>query len=102
MEFCEKCGGIIKVEEGKAACVSCGRKLAKKPKIEASEKAGERESIAVIKEEASNVHPTIEIECPKCKNKKAHFWTMQTRSSDESETKFYRCTKCDYTWRKYR
>ncbi|PJB93879.1 transcription factor S, partial [Candidatus Pacearchaeota archaeon CG_4_9_14_0_8_um_filter_35_24] len=22
--------------------------------------------------------------------------------ADESETKFYRCTKCDHTWREYR
>ncbi|PIO07920.1 transcription factor S, partial [Candidatus Pacearchaeota archaeon CG10_big_fil_rev_8_21_14_0_10_35_219] len=32
----------------------------------------------------------------------AYFWTMQTRAADESETKFYRCTKCDHTWREYR
>ncbi|PJB94591.1 transcription factor S, partial [Candidatus Pacearchaeota archaeon CG_4_9_14_0_8_um_filter_35_24] len=25
-----------------------------------------------------------------------------TRAADESETKFYRCTKCDHTWREYR
>lgn len=102
MEFCEKCGGIIKVEDNRAVCASCGRKLNKKPKIEISEKADHRETIEVIKEEASNVHPTVEIECPKCKNQKAYFWTLQTRSGDESETKFYRCTKCKHTWRKYR
>jgi len=102
MEFCEKCGGIIRVEANKAACASCGRKAKKKPKIEISEKAGQKETIEVIKEEADNVYPIVEMDCPKCKNKKAYFWTLQTRASDEAETKFYKCTKCSNTWRKYR
>lgn len=102
MEFCEKCGGIIAVTDGKAACASCGHKLKKKPKIEVSEKIENKESIAVVNEKANNPYPEIEVACPKCKNKKAYFWTTQTRSADESETKFYKCTKCGHIWRKYR
>ena len=102
MEFCEKCGGVILVQDNKAACMSCGHKLKKKPKIESSEKIEQKEAVEVIKEEADNINPIIEIECPKCKNGKAYFWTLQTRAADESETKFYKCTKCKYTWRKYR
>lgn len=102
MEFCEKCGGVILVQANKVACAGCGHKLKKKPKIEASEKAGQKEVIEVIKEDAGTQYPTTDMECPKCKNKKAYFWTMQTRAADETETKFYRCTKCKYTWRKYR
>jgi DNA-directed RNA polymerase subunit M/transcription elongation factor TFIIS len=37
MEFCEKCGGMIMIQEDKVACASCGHKPKKKPKIEASE-----------------------------------------------------------------
>jgi DNA-directed RNA polymerase subunit M len=102
MEFCEKCGGMILVTDSKAACVRCGHKLKKKPKIESSEKTEHKGEIEIIKEEADITHPIVEIECLKCKNKKAYFWTMQTRGSDESETKFYKCTKCKHTWRKYR
>ena len=102
MEFCEKCGSIILVKDNKAVCANCGHRLKKKPKIEASEKMGKRETIAVINEEADNTFPIVDIECPQCKNKKAYFWTTQTRASDESETKFYKCTKCKHTWRKYR
>ncbi|MEM4271837.1 MAG: transcription factor S [Candidatus Pacearchaeota archaeon] len=102
MEFCEKCGGMIIVQEGKAFCAKCGKKLAKKPKIESSEKIEQKGQVAVVKEGADNTHPIVDMECPKCKNKKAYFWTMQTRASDESETKFYKCTKCSHTWRKYR
>ncbi len=102
MEFCHKCGGIIIVKDNKAVCAACGIKSAKKPKIEVSEKIEKHELVAVIDEEEDNTYPVIDMVCPKCKHKKAYFWTTQTRASDESETKFYKCTKCKHTWRKYR
>ena len=102
MEFCEKCGAIIIVEEDKAFCPSCNHKQKKKPRIEASENIAKKESISVIKEDADNTYPIVDMECSKCGNKKAYFWTTQTRASDESETKFYKCVKCLHTWRKYR
>lgn len=102
MEFCQKCGGMILITDDKAACAACGYKLKKKPKIEASEKIEKVNSIVVVKENQDNTYPIVDMECPKCKNKKSYFWTLQTRSSDESETKFYKCTKCSHTWRKYR
>jgi transcription factor S len=102
MEFCEKCGGMILISEGRAFCAGCGSKIKKKPKIKTSEKIEEKETIAVIKEKDDNVNPIVEIKCPQCKYKKAYFWTMQTRSGDESETKFYKCTDCKHTWRVYR
>ena len=44
---------------------------------------------------------TVKIDCDKCHNQEGVWWTFQTRSGDEPETKFYRCTKCNYTWRDY-
>lgn len=102
MDFCQKCGGIIAVKEGKAVCAACGAKASKKPKIEASEKIRRHETIAVVKEGDDNTYPIVDMECPSCKNKKSYFWSIQTRASDESETKFYKCVKCQHTWRKYR
>lgn len=102
MEFCEKCGALILLKDGKAECASCGYKPKKKIKIEASEKIKSRESIVVIDEDKENTYPVVQIKCPKCNNKEAYFWTTQTRSSDESETKFYKCVKCKHTWRVYR
>jgi len=67
-----------------------------------SEKVGRAGGVAVISSGEDDVYPVIEMKCPKCKHGKAYFWTMQTRSSDESETKFYKCVKCKYTWRVYR
>lgn len=101
MEFCEKCGGMILIKDNKAACASCGHRVKKKPKVKTSERIEKKESVAVIKQQ-ENINPVVEIKCPKCKHKKAYFWTQQTRAADESETKFYRCVKCEHSWRVYR
>lgn len=49
----------------------------------------------------AETRPTIKIECEKCDNTEAVWWMLQTRSADEPTTQFYRCTKCEYTWRDY-
>ena len=62
----------------------------------------EEEIIEVIDEEAEvSTLPLTSAECPKCKHEKAYFWTVQTRASDEPETKFLKCEKCKHTWRDY-
>jgi transcription factor S len=103
MEFCPKCGSIIIVKENKkASCAKCNYRPKGRIKIQASEKLNKAGKIPVIEESKISTLPVVEIKCLECKNKKAFFWTLQTRSSDESETKFYRCTKCEHTWRVYR
>lgn len=102
MEFCPKCGSVILVQDKKAACAKCGYKPKGQVKIQASEKLGKRVSVAVVKEKDVTTYPIVSMKCPKCKHNEAYFWTLQTRSSDESETKFYKCTKCEHTWRVYR
>ena len=102
MEFCEKCGGLIVVKEGRTECARCGHKLKKKMKLQSFEKIVKPNAISVINEESDNTYPIVEMKCKKCECKKAYFWTLQTRSSDESETKFYKCLKCKHTWRVYR
>ena len=82
--------------------MNCGHKSKKRPKIESSEKLNVGESVAVVRGDQDNTNPIVEITCSKCKNKKAYFWTLQTRAADESETKFYKCVKCNHTWRVYR
>ena len=44
---------------------------------------------------------TIKIDSEKCHNQEGVWWSLQTRSADEPETRFYRCVKCNHTWRDY-
>ena len=43
--------------------------------------------------------PLTKIDCPMCDSEDARFWTVQTRSADEAETRFFRCEKCHHVWR---
>jgi len=102
MEFCPKCGCVL-VEKGKKyGCPRCRYRAKSKVKIEVSEKIQLKPQIGVIEEKDTDVFPVINAECPKCPNKEAYFWTSQTRAGDETETKFFKCTKCKHTWREYR
>jgi transcription factor S len=98
MEFCPKCSAILMNKN----CDRCDYKSNSEVKLETSEEVEVAKEVAVVTEGENEVNPKVEIECPKCKHKEAFFWTKQTRSSDEAETKFYRCTKCKHTWREYR
>ena len=103
MEFCPRCGSVIVVNDNmKAACAKCSYKPRGKVKIESSEKIDKADKVAVIEEKELTTYPRVEMKCSECKHKECYFWTLQTRSSDEPETKFYKCTKCDHTWREYR
>jgi len=114
MQFCPKCGTRLvpkKQSKGKTrlvlACPKCGYKskqLAQKLEpVPTVIEHSPQETITIIgkKEQKLRVLPTIRIECPKCGNNLAYVWQVQTRGSDESSTQFFRCTKCEYTFREY-
>lgn len=45
-------------------------------------------------------NPIVETEgCPQCGNIQAYWWIVQTDSGDEPSAQFFRCTKCNHTWR---
>lgn len=103
MEFCPKCGAILVQKDNKRnACPRCRYSTIAKSRLKTSEKIEGKKMVNIISEKDAEVYPIIEHECKRCGNKKAFFWTQQTRSSDEAETKFYKCTKCNFTWREYR
>ena len=94
--FCPKCSNLMMPSQGKMKC-SCGYvqvegKLVDKKKVE--------KKIEVMEKSVETL-PEIKADCVKCKNNKALFWTLQTRSSDEPETKFFKCVKCGNVWREY-
>jgi len=102
VEFCEKCGALML--PGKSgtivSCHTCGKR-AKSGDIILTEKLEKSKKLKKVGKEVRDTMPIGEMECPKCGNKEAYFWSEQTRGSDEPETQFYRCTKCSNTWRLY-
>ena len=104
MKFCPKCGAVLVKKTKNFGCPRCSYSTKERVKISSSEKLSEKKSVAVIKDRDTQPLPVTTATCRKCKNKEAYFWTVQTRSGDEAETKFFRCTnpKCEYTWREYR
>lgn len=114
MKLCDKCGILMMPQKDGAktvlVCKKCGKsaKAENMPlKAKASGVIHEKIShdledvIPVIGDKASRILPITKIDCPECKHNEAVWWTQQTRSSDEPETRFYRCTSCQKTWREY-
>ena len=102
MQFCPKCGAILVQKRKNYGCHRWNYSTTEKIKIKTSEKFGEKKEIPLVTKKDADTLPTIAETCKKCNNSKAYFWTIQTRSGDEAETKFFKCTKCEFTWREYR
>jgi len=100
MKFCRKCSSILVPAGNELFCKHCGHKeKADEAKLKETIKEN-KIPIAAVSTEIETL-PTIKETCPKCENKEAFFWTQQTRASDEPETQFFRCKKCNHGWRKY-
>ena len=103
--FCPKCKAILipkkSGKKSKLVC-SCGYRTGKGEKVILKEKTvfTEKDKIEVI-DKKIEVLPKIKEDCPKCGHGEAYYWTVQTRSGDEAETRFFKCTKCSHTWRVY-
>ena len=102
MEFCPKCGAVLIQKRKNDGCPRCNYSAKGHTALETSEKVEESKKIAVVHEGQDEVLPVVNDECKACGNDKAYFWTVQTRASDESETKFFKCVKCGHTRRDYR
>ncbi len=59
------------------------------------------EEIAVVENNNIEVYPKMKYDCKNCNHTEAYFWTLQTRSADEPETRFFKCTKCSTVHREY-
>ena len=89
-------------KNGKLVCSKCGEKeeILNKGEFKLKEKAKKKREMLIV-DEKINTLPTTRAECPKCGHMEAEWWLLQTRKADEPETRFFRCTKCRYTWREY-
>lgn len=104
MKFCPKCEVKLKKGTSGLQCPKCGyaENAEEKQTKKIVETEEQEESILAFEgNEGEESHPTIKIECEKCGHDEAIWWMLQTRSADEPTTQFYRCTKCQYTWRNY-
>jgi DNA-directed RNA polymerase subunit M len=102
--FCPKCGALLIPKQSKEGnvfvCKNCGEVIKEEVKIK--EKKNEKKEKMIVVKEQPEVLPKTKEECPKCGNKEAYFWIVQTRAPDEPPTRFFRCTKCNHTWRDYK
>jgi transcription factor S len=100
--FCPKCGSILmpkKVDGKRVMQCSCGHTSAGGD-MKIREHIEATKDFEVIEEQIETL-PITDEKCPKCKFGQAYFFTKQTRSADEPETKFLRCKKCNHQWRDY-
>lgn len=95
--FCVKCNSLMMPKEGKMKC-SCGY-VQEDGKI--SDKKRKKESIIEVNDKKVETLPKMKYDCNKCGNTEAYFWILQTRSADEPETRFFKCTKCSNVMREY-
>jgi DNA-directed RNA polymerase subunit M len=55
--------------------------------------------VTLIEKKEENVLPKTKILCQKCGHDEAYWILRQMRGSDEPESRFYTCTKCNHKWR---
>ncbi len=99
--FCPECGALMKPSNEEWICKKCGTTRGKNEDDNniVSSKREEKETL-VIEEELDTL-PKTRVRCPECDNNEAYWRLEQTRAADEPETRIYRCTKCNHTWREY-
>lgn len=108
IKFCPNCGNLLRPEKGskiKLVCRACGYSEVSEEATSLAIRVAKRSKAKeIIIDEGAKGHsmPTAEVTCPKCGNDLAYWWLVQTRRADEPPTTFYRCTKCNHTWRDYR
>lgn len=104
MQFCPKCKSLMTPIKGEFRCRKCNYtyniKEEDKENLSFKSEINDKE-IVVLDGNDGEALPTIEERCPECGNQTAYWWLRQLRSADESETRFFRCTKCGNTWREY-
>ncbi|MBE0522652.1 MAG: transcription factor S [Candidatus Methanoperedenaceae archaeon] len=101
MEFCPRCKSMMMPEKNVFKCRKCGfEKEINKNKSFVSRTEIEEREVTVLDGREMGM-PTTRAICEDCGNNVAYWWLRQLRAADESEVRFFRCTKCGKTWREY-
>ncbi|MEM1938535.1 MAG: transcription factor S [Acidilobaceae archaeon] len=111
VSFCPNCGGLLQVRRNKDTielyCPKCNytldtkNQLLQPTKVEVKRNPKDRTIVVASKRQLATLEEVKGVICPKCGHDKAYFWMMQTRAADEPPTRFYRCIRCNHTWREY-
>lgn len=100
MEFCDECGSMMRAEDGEWVCSQCDfTKLKDANKNYVLTESQEVSEIVDVSDAEDRGLPTTTVHCPQCENDEAYWYMQQIRSADESETRFFVCTNCEYRWR---
>lgn len=102
MEFCPECSSMMYLDEEseKFECGNCDAVKLKDGDYITTEEGG-RDDLTILDEKEGKNLPKTDQNCPECENTRAYWYLQQTRAADESETRFYICTKCNKKWRDY-
>ncbi len=73
-------------------CRKCGFEKEIEKNIVSKTEMKERE-VSILEERVMGM-PTTKAICENCGNDTAYWWLRQLRAADESEVRFFRCTKC--------
>ncbi|MBI2583848.1 MAG: transcription factor S [Candidatus Aenigmarchaeota archaeon] len=100
LQFCD-CKGILLPQGNLLKCRNCGKEFKKEDHDYSFTSTQSTDAIPVLENDLPNL-PTMEKKCQKCGSWTAYYWLIQTRSSDEPPTQFFKCTSCSHTWREYK
>ncbi|HOV81789.1 MAG TPA: transcription factor S [Methanothrix sp.] len=101
MDFCPQCKSMMMPKGGMMVCRRCGYEMPKAAGESLVSRTEQLDRVVPVLEQESAGLPTTAARCPDCGNNVAYWWLRQLRSADESEVRFFRCTKCNKTWREY-
>ncbi|AFZ72203.1 transcription factor S [Natronobacterium gregoryi] len=98
MEFCDECGSMMKADDGRWECGSCGYT---EPKGDADQYVvtDSQEASEIIESSEETSLPETDAHCPECGHDRAYWYMQQIRAADESETRFFICSECEHKWR---
>ncbi len=101
MKFCPNCEVRLKKSDSGLRCPKCDYTEGSTSTTKKVQEEDVSEFNVLEESEGKETLPTIKIDCGKCGHDEAVWWMLQTRSADEPTTQFYRCVKCNHTWRNY-
>lgn len=109
--FCPRCGSLMNFDSKvkMLRCTRCGygvRNSNGRVTLSRTISHSEKERMTVIESSKPAIPPGAVLlkgytRCPRCGSEEVYAWQIQTRAADEPPTTFYKCPKCEHSWREY-